>query len=121
MKKKRISNIPVFEFSGNTITISGRSLMEDPIDEWGNFITSVRVYIQSRRSLEVNFVLDGISSSNSLYLTNLFSVFSEYRRKCKVVVNWYHFKADEDMEFLGEHYQERNSKLYKFNLKIREL
>lgn len=119
--KKRISNIPIFEFSGDSISISGRSLMEDPIDEWGDFITSVRVYIQNRVKLTVNFVLDGISSSNSLYLTNLFSVFSEYRRKCKVVVNWYYFEDDEDMEFLGEHYQERNSKLYKFNLKVRKL
>lgn len=120
MQRKQSSKIPVFQFSGNIITISGKSLMEDPVDEWGGFITSVRVYIHNRRELTINFILDGISSSNSLYLTNLFSVFGEYRRRCKIIVNWYYYEADEDLEFKGEYYQERNSKLQEFNLKVRK-
>jgi hypothetical protein len=112
-------NIPRFEFSGNSITISGRSLMEDPVDEWGKFITNLRIYIEGRKRLNLNFRLDGISSSNSLYITNIFSVLNEYRRKCEIIVNWYFFEADEDMEFLGEHYQDRNQKLA-FKLKIRD-
>lgn len=109
------SNIPTFEYCGNDITISGRSMMEDPVDEWGKFITHMRVYITGRKQLTINFILDGISSNNSLYLTNLFFTLNEFRYKCKIVVNWYHLEADESMEFLGEHYQERNPKL-KINL-----
>lgn len=116
MKKKTPpKNIPTFEFSGDVITISGRSMMEDPVDEWGKFITNIRIYINGRRQLTVNFILDGISSNNSLYLTNLFFVFNEHRYKCKIVVNWYYWEADEAMQFLGEYYQKRNPKL-KINL-----
>ncbi len=120
MRNHRVNkNIVIFEFSGGIITISGRSMMEDPLDEWGKFITNVRVYITGKRKLTVDFMLDGISSSNSLYLTNLFSVFNEHKYKCKIIINWYYWEADEVMQFLGEHYQERNPKL-NFNLKVRK-
>lgn len=117
MKKKKTlpKNKPIFEFCGDVITISGKSMMEDPVDEWGKFITNIRIYINGRKQLTVNFILDGISSNNSLYLTNLFSVFNEHRYKCKFLINWYYWEKDESMEFLGEYSQTRNPKL-KINL-----
>ena len=112
-------DLPIFEFVGNEINVSGRSYSNDPVEEWGGFLTNVRNVVQTKKELQVNFMLDGISSSNSLYLTNLFSIFNEYRIKCKIKINWYYIEEDEDMEFLGEHYQERNPKL-KIELKTRK-
>lgn len=110
--------IPEFSFSGDTITISGSSIMEDPFQEWSKFITNLRIYIDGRKEITINFELDLINSSNSLYIINVFSVLNEHRRNCKITVNWYYYEADEDMEFLGETYQERNPRL-NFNLKLR--
>lgn len=106
------NDVPKFEFSGNEINISGKSIPEDADSVWRVFLRQLTPYIDKLNEVTINFKLDIFNTASSLYLTNIFEIISLYNTRCKININWYFFEEDEDMQFLGETYQERNPKLH---------
>lgn len=102
------NDIPKFEYLGDVINITGKSIPEDAQEVWLSFIMVMRAELRRRKRLTLNFNLDIFNTSSSIYLNNLFSTLEEYAIKdCKIIVNWYYFEKDEDMFELGDIYKER--------------
>jgi len=113
-----IQDNPVFTFNDEVINITGRAIPELASLAWCGFLEDLREYVKSKNRLLVNFKLDYFNSSSSRYITDMFSILSEYARQCRTTVNWYYFEGDETTYENGEIYQERNLKI-KINLIMR--
>ena len=97
---------PKFDFNHGTVTISGKSVLEDPGEVWLGFIKELKDYINKYDFITVDFRLDAFNTSSSMYVTNVMLTLDELKDKCKVTINWYYLEIDEDMQFLGEAYKD---------------
>lgn len=106
---------PIFDFNDEVINITGRAIPELASLAWCGFLDDLKQYIKSKTRLIINFRLDYFNSSSSRYITDMFSILSEFSRQCRTTVNWYYFDGDDTTMENGEIYKERNLKI-KVNL-----
>jgi len=102
---------PDFVFEQDVITITGKSISEFPLEPWKKFIDELREILEHTKSLTINFKFSIISSSNSMYLSNVFMELNTRRLTHSIKINWFYHENDEDMQFLGEFYKDMNNKL----------
>jgi hypothetical protein len=107
--------LPVFDFNGETIIISGRAIPEHAGMAWVSFLEDLKVYVLQHKKLTIEFKLDYFNSASSRYITDMFNILEESAKTTKSTVNWYYFQADETTFENGEIYQERARKV-KINL-----
>ena len=115
MRKKTESitdpDMPHFEWTGKSCTLTGHAKPEFAPDAWSPFIEDLQLVFQNmqkerRSEFIINFKLEFYNSSSNIYISKFFALMQEYSHKCKMKVNWYYFEKDDDGLADGEMYRD---------------
>lgn len=112
-------DMPVFEWTDDSITLTGKAIPEFAAQSWTPFILELEEFFNKqilksvkREKFTVNFKLDYYNSSSNAFISKMFDILQKNSNKRDCVVNWYYFEADDDgAGDDGEMY--RDSSLYK--------
>jgi hypothetical protein len=99
-------SIPDFDFVGDTITIKGRCILEDPSPVWKPFKLQLIDHINIRKNSIINFRLDGFNTSSIMYISLLIRIIDSMWSSKNIIINWYYLYMDEDMLEYGENFKE---------------
>lgn len=110
-------DMPKFEWHDNTVEINGHAKPEFAPQAWQNFIQNLNEFLNDKKEIVINFKLNYYNSASNRFITEMFIILTK-NYKLHPVVNWYHFKNDEDSIEDAEIYQENYPKV-KVNLIVR--
>lgn len=115
---KRTFNTPEVGIlaSEGIIKIEGRSIPEDPVEFYDQFITKIEEYYLNPNSItRFDIKLEYINSGSAKYLLEMLRAIKRHFDDGKnCVINWYYEEDDESIQELGLHYQ--NTIKIPFNL-----
>jgi hypothetical protein len=115
---KRTFNTPEIELltSQGVVKIEGRSIPEDPVEFYEEFIEKIEEYFQNpQATTRFDIRLEYINSGSAKYLLEMLrAVKRHYDKGKECMVNWYYEEDDESIQELGLHYQ--NTVKIPFNL-----
>lgn len=101
--------LPGVSFNVNTgiLSISGRSVSENPVPFYQNLQDWVCSYFQKPHSKTVlSFEMEYVNSSSAKLVYNIIEVVDQFAEKgCNCEVLWHFEHDDESMEELGLHFQ----------------
>lgn len=113
-----VKDMPHFEWTENSVTVTGKAFPENSALSWGGFIQDMKEFFENqeikhnREPFTVNFKLDYYNSSSAIFISKMFEILQHNWEKRNCIVNWYYFEADDDGAGAdGEMY--RDSSLYK--------
>jgi hypothetical protein len=112
-----VKDMPLFEWTENSVTLTGKAFPENSALAWSEFINELIEYFDkqeekiNREEFFVNFILDYYNSSSAVFISKMFEILQQNSKKRNCVVNWYYFDADDGGLEDGETY--RDSSLYK--------
>ena len=112
-------DMPLFDFNEGQITISGKAMPEFAKLAWIPFLEKLKEYLEKYDKLNIDFMLDFYNSSSNMYISDMFRILKEYRKKCSCNITWWYFVRDEDCKADGELYQQSFTTL-NINLKKRK-
>jgi len=96
-----------FDPSNNIFEISSRSLPEDADEFYIPVIKWLENYAQNPNSkTNFTFKLDYYNTASARYITRMVKILDELGSSHEVKVYWYYREIDEDMEAMGEEYNE---------------
>jgi hypothetical protein len=96
----------LFEVEKNRARIFGKLMSEDPRSQWQPFISQLKDAISYFRSLIIDFRIEGMLSSNTMYIMSVLRYLDELPKEYDITVNWHYLEMDEDMQFYGEEFRE---------------
>jgi len=112
-------DMPSFVFDENTIKIEGRATPEFADFSWWPFLDMIKDFMSNKKNVKVIFNLDYFNTSSSRYVTEMFSIFSQFYPSCIVSVDWYIDEDDEKSETNVEIIKESHPKV-KLNIICRK-
>jgi hypothetical protein len=106
---KKTFNSPEVEFLADTgeLTMTGRSIPEDPGEFYDHLIEWVKDYfVKPAQKTVLSITLEYINSGSSKYLLELLRIMKLNHENGKQVhVKWYFEEGDESIQELGQHYE----------------
>jgi hypothetical protein len=91
-----------FYVDGSNAFVLGKLILEDPQDEWLPFIGGVQMALARFNELTINFRVEGMVSSNKMYIMYMLKFLNDSSLSNNVKVNWNYLSIDEDMEFYAQ-------------------
>jgi hypothetical protein len=103
----RTSNSPEvsFDFSKNTMTMTGEAYPENANDFFHPLLMSLEQYLNAAdgKHIEFNFRLTYLNSAATKMIYTMFELLNESARtKNSIVLNWYHDEEDDAIMEFGE-------------------
>ena len=96
-----------FDPSNNIFEISSRSLPEDADEFYIPVIKWLENYIEKPNpKTNFTFKLDYYNTASARYITKMVKILDDLGANNDVKVYWYYREIDEDMEAMGEEYNE---------------
>ena len=89
------------------LSITGRSIPEDPGELFDKLISKIEEYYKNPQKItKVDIKLEYVNSGSAKYLLELMRIFKKhYLDNKECVINWYYEEDDESIYELGLHYQ----------------
>lgn len=100
---KGTSKSPEIDFNPSLLLVSGRSILEDPIEFYQPIIAWIEDYIKQPEALtRVIFRLEYINSGSNRLIYNILKLLDgQYQKGSNMVVNWYYEEDDDTLYNLG--------------------
>jgi hypothetical protein len=96
-----------FDPGNNIFEISSRSLPEDADEFYLPVLRWLESYAEKPNPKTIfTFKLDYYNTASARYITRIVKLLDEISKKNEVKVYWYYREIDEDMQAMGEEYQE---------------
>lgn len=97
-----------FNFSEGVLSLTGRSITENPIGFYDKIENAIVEYLRNPRPATlVKITLEYFNTSTSKCLVDLFKLFEVLKgSKNEVLVEWFYEKDDEEIKDSGEDYKD---------------
>ena len=87
--------------------ISNISLPEDADEFYAPVIKWLENYLeQSNEQMNFHFKLDYYNTASARYISTIIRILDNISQKQKIKIFWYYREIDEDMQLMGEEYEE---------------
>jgi len=115
MEENKNEGLPSIIRIGNTFYLTKSASPQFADIAYNPLFEAVKEVIEKYKNIVIDFKLGYYNSASNLVIKKLFDLLSANAYKCKPLVNWYYYTADEMMLEKGEILQEFNTKI-QFNL-----